>query len=60
VETTEKPRGPSYLRFGLKLFSDFKGDGRFSLLAFYNKTWINSLGAEWRTLAQLGGVFLVR
>ncbi len=54
VETTEKPRGPSYLRFGLKLFSDFKGDGRFSLLAFYNKTWINSLGAEWRTLAQLG------
>lgn len=54
VETAEKPRGPSYLRFGLKLFSDFKGDGRFSLLAFHNKTWINRLGAEWRTLAQLG------
>lgn len=54
IDITEKPRGPAYLRFGLKLASDFKGDGRFSVLAFHNKTWINPLGAEWRTLAQLG------
>lgn len=54
VEPTERARGPDYLRFGLKLQSDFKGDGSFNLLAFYNKTWINRLGAEWRTLAQVG------
>ena len=54
IDTTEKPRGSEYVRFGLKLASDFKGDGRFSVLAFHNKTWINALGAEWRTLAQLG------
>jgi len=54
VEPTERARGPDYLRFGLKLQSDFKGEGTFNLLAFYNKTWLNRLGAEWRTLAQVG------
>lgn len=54
VEPTERARGPDYFRFGLKLQSDFKGEGSFNLLAFYNKTWINRLGAEWRTLGQVG------
>jgi NTE family protein len=54
VEPTERARGPDYLRFGLKLQSDFKGEGTFNLSAFYNRTWLNRLGAEWRTLAQVG------
>lgn len=54
VEPTERTRGPDYFRFGLRLRSDFNGEGDFNLLAFYNKTWINRLGAEWRTFAQVG------
>lgn len=54
IETREKPRGPDYLRLGLSLSSDFRGDGRFSLRAFYDRTWLNALGAEWRNWAQVG------
>ncbi len=54
VEPTERARGPDYFRFGLRLQSDFQGEGNFNLLAFYNKTWINRLGAEWRTFGQVG------
>lgn len=54
VDPAERSRGPDYFRFGLRLRSDFKGEGAFNLLAFYNKTWINRLGAEWRTFAQVG------
>ncbi|MGH8801171.1 MAG: BamA/TamA family outer membrane protein, partial [Casimicrobiaceae bacterium] len=34
--------------------SDFRGDSFFNLAASYRRTWINSLGAEWRTDAQVG------
>ena len=54
VEAIEKSYGPNYLRFGLGLSSDFRGDAYFNLLASYRRTWINSLGAEWRTDAQVG------
>ena len=54
VEAIEKSWGPNYLRFGLGLSSDFKGDAYYNLLASYRKTWINSLGAEWRTDLQVG------
>lgn len=33
---------------------DFRGDAFFNLNASYRRTWINSLGAEWRTDAQVG------
>jgi NTE family protein len=54
VEAIEKAWGPDYLRFGLTLSSDFSGDAFFNLLGSYRQTWINSLGAEWRTDAQVG------
>ena len=54
VSAIEKSWGPNYLRFGLGLSSDFKGDAYYNLLASYRKTWLNSLGAEWRTDLQVG------
>jgi NTE family protein len=54
VDAIEKSWGPDYLRFGLGLSSDFKGDAFFNALASYRRTWINSLGAEWRADVQVG------
>jgi NTE family protein len=54
VDAVEKSWGPDYLRFGLGLTSDFKGGAYFNALGSYRKTWLNSLGAEWRTDAQVG------
>src|SRR5690606_30083365 len=54
VEAVEKAWGPDYLRFGLGLSSDFTGDAYFNILASYRKTWLNSLGAEWRNDFQIG------
>ena len=54
VDAVEKSWGPDYLRFGLGLSTDFTGDAYFNLLARYRKTWLNSLGAEWRTDLQVG------
>jgi NTE family protein len=54
IEAVEKTWGPNYLRFGLGLGSDFRGNSYFNLAASYRRTWVNSLGAEWRTDAQLG------
>ncbi len=54
VDAVEKSWGPNYLRLGLGLASDFGGDAFFNVLASYRKTWLNSLGAEWRTDLQVG------
>ncbi|MFH0997298.1 MAG: patatin-like phospholipase family protein [Pseudomonadota bacterium] len=54
VDAIEKSWGPDYLRFGLGLSSDLQGDAYFNLLASYRKTWLNSLGAEWRNDLQIG------
>ncbi len=54
VDAVEKSWGPDYLRFGLGLSNDFKGDAFYELLASYRQTWLNSLGAEWRTDLRLG------
>jgi NTE family protein len=50
----EKSWGPDYLRFGLGLASDFHGDNQFNFLAEYRKTWMNKLGGEWLSQAQIG------
>ena len=50
----EKSWGPDYLRFGLALASDFQGDNAFNVLVQYRKTWLNRLGGEWLTEAQVG------
>jgi NTE family protein len=54
VDAVEKSWGPNYLRFGLGLATDFKGDAFFNLAASYRRTWLNDLGGEWRTDAQVG------
>ena len=54
VTPREKRWGPDYLRFGLGLESDFQGDNAFSLLVQYRRTWLNRLGGEWLTEAQIG------
>jgi len=54
VDAVEKSWGPDYLHFGLGLSADFKGDAFFNLLASYRRTWLNSLGAEWRNDLQVG------
>jgi len=43
-----------YVRFGLGLVSDFKGDAYFNLIGTYTKTWLNSYGGEWRNDVQVG------
>lgn len=54
VDAVEKSWGPNYVRFGLGLGADFKGDAFFNAAASYRRTWINELGAEWRTDLQVG------
>ena len=54
VDAVEKSWGPDYLRFGLGLSTDFSGNAYFNLLTSYRRTWLNSLGAEWRTDFQVG------
>ena len=60
VEAIERPWGPNYLRFGLGLSSDFRGDAYWNLLGTYRMTWLNSLGAEWRTALQVGTTSFLR
>lgn len=60
IDAVEKSWGPNYLRFGLGLGSDLKGDTFFNVAASYRRTWVNSLGAEWRTDAQIGQTSLFR
>jgi len=54
VDALEKAWGPNYLRFGLTLSTDFTTSSYFNLLGSYRATWLNSLGAEWRTDVQVG------
>jgi NTE family protein len=54
VQAVEKAWGPTYVRFGLSLYSDFQGDNAFNLLASFRRTWLNPLGGEWRTDVQVG------
>jgi NTE family protein len=54
VDAVEKTWGLDTIRLGLGLTTDFAGDALFNLLVSYRKKWINSLGAEWRTDAQIG------
>jgi NTE family protein len=50
----EKTYGPSYLKFDLGLYGSEGGDLGFVIYAKHTRTWLNSLGAEWRNEVQLG------
>ena len=54
VQVSEKSWGPSYLRFGLGLSSDFEGNALFDVRASHRLTWLNPLGGEWRNDVQIG------
>jgi NTE family protein len=54
ITPREKSWGPDYLRFGIGLASDFQGDNAFNLLVQYRRSWLNRLGGEWLTEAQVG------
>ncbi|HSN21964.1 MAG TPA: patatin-like phospholipase family protein [Usitatibacter sp.] len=54
ITPVEKSWGPDYLRFGLNLSSDFRGDSRYNVRALYRRTWMNALGAEWLVGGQIG------
>jgi len=54
IQPVEKEWGPNYFRFGLGLATDFQGENNFNLLAQYRNTWLNRLGGEWLTEAQVG------
>jgi NTE family protein len=54
ITPIEKAWGPDYLRLGVNLNSTLTGRSTFSLRAAYQKTWLNSLGGELLTSAELG------
>jgi len=54
IQPREKSWGPNYLRFGLGLITDFRGDAVYSAMASYRSTWLNRLGAEWLTELKMG------
>ncbi|WP_312592305.1 patatin-like phospholipase family protein [Stutzerimonas nitrititolerans] len=54
ISAREKRSGTDYLRLGLNLSDDFRGDSAFNIGASYRKNGINELGAEWLTRLQLG------
>jgi NTE family protein len=54
IDAHVKPWGPGYLKFGFGLKSDFDSPAQANLAFGYRRTWVNSLGAEWRVDGQVG------
>ncbi len=55
----EKSWGPNYLKFGLSFATDFSGSQPWNISAQYRRTWLNDLGAEWKTTAQIGSSSMI-
>ena len=55
----EKSWGPDYLRFGINLESDFRTNSTYAMRAAYQKTWLNSLGAEFLSYLEIGSTTAV-
>jgi NTE family protein len=53
IVVVEKSWGPDYLRFGVNIEVGSR-ENDFSVRAAYHRKWINSLGAEWLSGAQVG------
>jgi NTE family protein len=54
VTPVEKSWGPDYLRFGLGLESNTGTGSSYMVRAAYQKTWMNSLGAELLAVGEIG------
>jgi len=55
----EKQLGPDYVIPTLGLYFGGGGDTDFVLAIQYSRRWVNALGAEWRTTAQIGDTALL-
>jgi NTE family protein len=55
----EKAWGPNYLTFDVGAYASQDGDLRFALYGRHVRTWVNSLGAQWRNEGQVGGQTLL-
>ncbi len=51
----EKNWGPDYLKVDFGAYASEAGDLEFNLYGRHTRTWLNSLGAEWRNEVQVGG-----
>ena len=54
VTPIEKFWGPDYLRLGAALETETSGDSSYLLRGAYQKTWLNSLGAELLVVGEIG------
>lgn len=54
IRATDKRTGTDFLRLGLNLSDDLRGDSTFNIGASFRMNGLNRLGAEWLTRAQLG------
>lgn len=54
VKPVESDWARSRLRLGLEVMSDFADDNRFTISALHTLSWVNSWGAELRSLARIG------
>ena len=54
VSLRENNWGPNYLRVGLDLRTDFRGEGAFNMRISHNRHWLTPSGTEWRNRVQLG------
>ncbi len=53
-DVEEKSWGPTYLRSGLRLETDFENNTAWNLIIGYNRRQLNALGAEMRVDAKVG------
>ncbi len=54
LKMQDKPWGPTYVRLGIHLEDDLKGDSSYELILNANRTRVNRLGGEWRNDVRLG------
>ncbi len=54
ITVVEKPWRPNYLRLGLGIADDFEGGSQYELLFGWTLTDVNSMGAEWRNVFEIG------
>lgn len=54
IEARDKSWGPRYMRLGLALEADFRGEGDFTVLGNYTHTQLDVLGAEWKNIVKIG------
>jgi len=54
LKMQDKPWGPTYVRLGIHLEDDLKGNSSYELILNANRTRLNRLGGEWRTDVRFG------